>query len=196
MKSDPLSNMSFRVSKPRDKRPSFLRSASSASKNARLRPPQLKKSVTQMDDDIHDFDEKLDDLGLVSSIGQSLHLQDVSQAIAYIQGNMFDDIPAQKSGMNGARIAEVLNFRKNLPPIVTNAHVHALMESPTLVEKEIGQLVSSGYIRRIVVPGRGIGASAIGDALVTVTDWNRKVDASNLGTNLKGKFPARSHDVS
>lgn len=186
--------MSFRVCKSRDKRPSFLRSVSSISKNARLRPPQLKKAVTQIDD-TYEYDDKLDDLGLVSTIGQSLHVQDVSQTISYIQCHIFDDIPAIRSGMNGARIAEILNFRKNLPPIVTNAHIHALIDSPTQVEKDVGQLVSRGYIRRIVVPGRGIGASAISDALVTIADWKGKVDASNLAIDLKGRHINLYQDV-
>ena len=190
-----LAIMSFRISKPREKRPSFLRSSSSLSKNARLAPPQLKKAVSQMDD-MHDCTERLDDLGLVNTLGQALCLQDVSQTISYIQNHMFDEIPLERSGMNGARIAKVLNFRKNLPPIVTNAHVHALMDAPTSVEKEIGQLVGSRYIRRIVIPGRGIGASAISDALVTVADWKQKVDASSLAPDLKSEYTVRCHDVS
>ena len=179
--------MAFKVAKPKDKKPSFLRSSSSsASKPTRNQRQQVKRAVSQIDAD-SDYAEKLDDIGPVQTLGHSLPSQDILQAITYIKNNMFDEIPAQRSGMNGARIAEVLNFRKNLPPIVTNVHVHALIDAPTQVEREIGRLVTEGSIKRVIVPGRGVGASAISDALVVVSDWVERVEASTISSELKGK---------
>ena len=95
--------------------------------------------------------------------------------------------------MNSTRIAEVLNFRKSLPPIVTNAHVHALMQSPTAAEKEIKELTTAGVIRRVVVPGRGVGGSSISDALVIVEDWISLVEHSpHLEAEQKGWSPILS----
>ena len=100
---------------------------------------------------------------------------------------MFDKIP-ERSGMNSTRISEVLNFRKSLPPIVTNAHVHALMKSPTSAEKEIKELTAKGVLRRVVVPGRGVGGSSISDALVVVEEWIDLVQqCSSLAVEQKGQ---------
>jgi hypothetical protein len=79
---------------------------------------------------------------------------------------MFNNIPQQGAGMSSTRIAEVLNFRKALPPIVTVAHVQALLNSPTTVEREIAELVNGGAVRKIVIPGRG----GLGEILILVKD--------------------------
>ena len=176
--------MSYRVTKPKAKKPSFLRSASSPLAKARNKPAQRARVKPEDDDD--ELEDRLEDLGLVETLATNLLLRDVPQAIQHIREQMFDDIP-EKSGMNSTRTAEVLNFRKDLPPIVTNAHVHALINSPTMVEKEIGYLTTSCVLRRIVVPGRGTGASSISDALVAVKDWIISLDACNIAEYLKGR---------
>ena len=176
--------MSFRVSKPRQKKPAFLRSTSSSSRAAQRKPTQQPKAKLKVEDEDEDLDDQLEDLGLVHTLETDLSLRDVPQTISYIKSHMFDEIP-EKSGMNSTRTAEILNYRKSLPPIVTNAHLHALINSPTLVEKEIGQLVSAGIIRRILVPGRGTGASSISDALIIVRDWTESLEQSNVADNLR-----------
>jgi hypothetical protein len=182
--------MSYRVSKSRAKKPSFLRSTSSFASASRRKPSQSKaKAKAKAESDEDDYsDDKLEDLGLVERLTVDQHLRDVLQAVTYINTHMFDDIPNERSGMNSTRIAEVLHFRKNLPFIVTNAHVHALIDSPTKVEKEIGQLVAEGKVRRIVVPGRGAGSSSISDALVKVDDWIAKIEASDLPNELQSTY--------
>lgn len=111
------------------------------------------------------------------------------QALSYIRDSIFDEIP-QRAGMNSTRIAEVLNFRRSLPPLVSVAHVHTLLDAPTRVEKEVMELVSTGRVRRLVVPGRGNDAAGLGDCLVLVEDWERLVRDSNaLDPSLKGIRP-------
>ncbi|KAI9766524.1 MAG: hypothetical protein M1840_006481 [Geoglossum simile] len=96
---------------------------------------------------------------------------------------MFTPLPERAAGMSSTRIAEVLNFRRALPPIVTVAHVHALLNSPTATEKEIVELMREGVVRKIVVPGRGTG---VGEGLVLVKEWERVVmENKELGEEIK-----------
>ena len=177
--------MSFRITKSSNKKPAFLRSASSRSKSSPKRK-RIQRSKTKGDsvEEDDDFEDRLEDLGLVETLETELSLRDVPQTMNYIKSHMFDEIP-EKSGMNSTRTAEVLNFRRSLPPIVTNSHIHALINSPTVVEKEIGQLAHASVIRRIVIPGRGTGASSISDALAIVKDWVDKLEESNVSIDLK-----------
>ena len=178
---------SSRISKPKAKKPSLTRSLSSPFSAFPQRKP-LQRSKTKPEAPTNDdlFEDRLDDLGLVACLATDLSLRDVVQYIKYINSHMFDEIP-ERSGMNSTRISEVLNFRKSLPPIVTNAHVHALMKSPTPAEKEIKELTAKGVLRRVVVPGRGVGGSSISDALVVVDEWIALVQqCSSLTEEQKG----------
>jgi hypothetical protein len=109
----------------------------------------------------YDEDEELDDLGFVVSLASDLNFRDVPQYMEYIRNRMFSDMP-EKAGMNSTRIAEVLNFRKSLPPFVTIAHVDALSTSSTAVEREIAELAKEGIVRRVTIPHRGVGARSGG----------------------------------
>ncbi|KAI5296963.1 hypothetical protein KEM56_005183, partial [Ascosphaera pollenicola] len=92
--------------------------------------------------DVRDLD--LPDLGPSRYLAESAHVRDVLQAIRHIQDTMFAEMPTTRVGMNSVRIADVLNFRRALPPIVSTAHVHMLLDDPTAVEKEILRLVEEG----------------------------------------------------
>jgi len=100
--------------------------------------------------------------------------------------------------MNSVRIAEILNFRKNLPPIVSLAHLYALSSSNTATEREIARLVQAGKMRRLDVFGRGRGGAAIGEGIVLTEDWERIVQDSTLDDDLKAKYLStlRSHTTS
>ncbi|MCJ1384832.1 hypothetical protein MMC17_007950 [Xylographa soralifera] len=182
---------SSRISKPRAKKISLKRAASTPFPKLNQRKPiQRSESKPELvEDDADDlFQDHLDDVGLVACLATDLSLRDVVPAMKYIRSHMFDDIP-ERSGMNSTRTAEVLNFRRLLPPIVTNVHVHALIKSPTLVEREIAELTSAGLLRKIVVPGRGVGGSSISDALVLVEDWEQLVKAAEyLELDLIDKY--------
>lgn len=141
-----------------------------------------------------DNDGPLDDTGVIASLAADLNFRDVPQYMAYIRNRMFSDVPEKGAGMNSTRIAEVLNYRKNLPPIVTIAHIDALGPSSTRTEREIVELAQAGVLRRVTIPQRGTGAAAIGDGLASVLDWQRLVHSHpNLDDDLKGKKRSSTH---
>ena len=189
---DTLMIMPYKVTKSKSRQPASLnRSTSSPFSGFARRKPSQKTASRVEEDDYDEFDEPLEDHGLVNTLVTDLSLRDVVQAIRYTRARMFDDMPAERSGMNSTRTAEVLNFRRNLPPIVTNLHVHALIDPPTAVEREIGQLVAAGVVRRLVIPGRGVGASSVSDGLVLVEDWvasveeNRELEPDAKGVSVR-----------
>ncbi|KAJ5612803.1 hypothetical protein N7510_005997 [Penicillium lagena] len=133
-------------------------------------------------------DDPLPDQGSSQYISTTAPVQNVVQAIQYIRTGMFDDLPA-RAGMNSTRIAEVLNLRRSLPPLASVAHVHTLLDAPTQVEREIVELVQSGRVRRLIVPGRGGDAAGLGDCLVLAEDWEELVQGNAaLGASVKGEY--------
>ncbi|RYP63100.1 hypothetical protein DL771_009442 [Monosporascus sp. 5C6A] len=156
-------------------------------------PARRKSSTTRGkqpaggEDDDDYFDEKLDDVGLVTALATDLNLRDTAQAIHYIRAHMFSPMPQEAAGMNSTRIAEVLNYRKRLPPIVTVSHIQALLSSPSAVEREIAELARSGFLRRIVVAKRG----DIGETLILAADFEQMVRVSpSLDESTKHAFIA------
>ncbi|KAI9800614.1 MAG: hypothetical protein M1833_003272 [Piccolia ochrophora] len=183
---------SSRVSKPKARTSPYKASSSHYAPNRR-KPPSKSKSAGPDDQDEDDdditFDDRLTDVGLVRALATDLSLRDVPQALRYIGNNMFHPIPDRASGLNSTRIAEILNFRRSLPPIVTVAHLHALLNAPTSTEREISQLTRMGVIRKTVVPGRGKGGADIGEGLVLMDDWTRLVkDSPDLEPEHSDKF--------
>ncbi|KAL4888498.1 serine-threonine protein kinase 19-domain-containing protein [Aspergillus ambiguus] len=130
----------------------------------------------------------LPDIGVSHYIPETTTVQNVVQAIEYILDHMFEELPARRAGMNSTHIAETLNLRRSLPPLASVAHVHTLLNAPTKVEKEIMELIHTGQVRRLTVPGRGNDAAGLGDCLVLVKDWERLVRQSGLEPELKDKF--------
>lgn len=186
----PLIRMSFKFSAAHSSRikktPSLKRSTSSPfSSLPRRKPVQRSKSKPEAEDDEDLYGDRLDDKGLVKTLITDLTLRDVAQAIQYIRGRMFAGMP-ERAGMNSTRIAEVLNFRKTLPPVVTVSHVQALLNSPTTVEREIAELMRGGAIRKIVVPGRG----GVGEGLILVRDLEKMVRESQMEEGVKEEFLA------
>ncbi|OJJ81130.1 Stk19 family serine/threonine-protein kinase [Aspergillus glaucus CBS 516.65] len=137
---------------------------------------------------IEDEDFDLPDLGLSQHIPSTTPATTVLEAIHHIRSTMFEDLPATRTGMNSTRIAEVLNFRRSLPPLVSVAHVHTLLDAPTRTEREIMELVTTGRVRRLIVPGRGNDAAGLGDCLVLREEWEGLVRSSSLEEDFKEKF--------
>ncbi|KAI5289720.1 hypothetical protein KEM54_003353 [Ascosphaera aggregata] len=132
---------------------------------------------------------ELPHIGPSRYIAQTTNVKNVLQAIDYIRDTMFADMPTSRVGMNSTRIADILNFRRALPPVVAAAHVHMLLDDPTAVEKQILSLIEGGVIRRIVLPGRGNDAASLGECLVVVDDWKRLVQENTfLDASLKDKY--------
>lgn len=117
--------------------------------------------------------ERLQDVGPITSLPPSDVSQDVLSLIRHARDRIFEDIPERASGMNSVRTAEVLNYRKTLPPIVSLAHVYAMSLSPTQTDREIAGLVQAGTLRRTAIMGRGKGIAPLGEGLVLAEDWAR-----------------------
>ncbi|KAL9575915.1 MAG: hypothetical protein Q9212_007566, partial [Teloschistes hypoglaucus] len=182
---------SSRISKRTSKPPSLRRSATSpfASFNQR-KPVQRSKSKPESShhDDEDLFDERLNDLGLITTLATDHSFSNVVEIIEYAISHMFDPLP-ERGGFNSVRIAEILNFRQSLPKLVTVAHVHAVSKSPTATEKEISNLIKANILRKISIPGRGAGGSTIGEALVLLKDIEEMLRRSEIiSDSLKEKF--------
>ena len=180
---------SSRIPKSSAKRPS----SSPFSAHQRRKPVRRTSSKSAAHEDEADdfFSDRLEDRGLVNTLAADLSLRDVVQTVKYIRGHMFDDLP-EGGGFNSVRTAEVLNFRKSLPPTVTVAHVHAFMYSPTNTEKETAELAKAGVIRKVLVPGRGIGGCSIAEGVILFDDLERLIHSSNLDDKISSKHGALS----
>ena len=180
---------SSRVTKRPSKVPSLQRSASSPFASFSQRKP-IKRSLSKpenADENDDFFEDRLEETGIVRSFADDLSLRDVAQTIQYIRSHVFEPMP-ESGGFNSTKMADILNFRKSLPPTVTVAHVHALTNSPTKTEREIAELTRRGTITRIVIPGRGTGGSSVADGLILLTDIeNLLSQASGLDQSNAGK---------
>lgn len=171
--------------------PLLRRSSSSPFSSAARRKPgstgRRASSKSALEDDSHagssgPDDDRLDDAGVVLSLAaltddEALLLRDAPQFIANIRARTFSSIPERAPGMNSTRIAEVLNFRASLPPLVTLAHVTALSRSPTHTDREVAELTRRHILRRVAIPSRGPGAANLGDGLVLLHEWESLVEA-------------------
>jgi hypothetical protein len=180
---------SSRISKY--KNPSLKGSASSpfASLNQRKCVQRTRSKPETVDEDDNEFlGDRLEDVGVSKSLATDLSLRDVAQIIQYTSSHTFDVVP-ENGGLNSTKIAEILNSRASLPPFVTLSHVHAMTESPTTTEREIAELTKAGIITRIVIPGRGIGGSTVGDGLILLKDIERLTRrATNLESSVAGEW--------
>lgn len=177
---------SSRIVKKRQTKSSQLKHSLSSSLADSRRKPS--KAVHVADNDEDDFfRDQLDEIALVRCLSTDLSLRDVPQTMQHIRMHMFDPVP-ERGGMNSTKIAEILNFRKSLPPTVTMAHVHALIGSPTAVEREIAELTLAGLIRKTVVPRREIGASSISEGIILSKDLKLLLsEVDELDREVKGK---------
>jgi hypothetical protein len=187
--------MSFRVSAAHSSRikkpkpPTFKRNLSNISPYASLprRKPIQRSNIKSggHEEENDAFGDRLDDVGLVKALATDLTLRDVPQAIQYIRDQMFSPMPLKSAGMNSTQIAEVLNFRKSLPPIVSIAHIQALLNSPTAVDREIAEMIKEGIVRKLVVPGRG----RMGEVLILVKDLKVMIKENGaLDEDAKERF--------
>ncbi|KAI6090063.1 serine-threonine protein kinase 19-domain-containing protein [Hypoxylon rubiginosum] len=173
------------VAKKSESTPSPSSSSLAALPRRKPGTQQRKRSKFDEDDDNDLFDDKLDDYGLVRALRADLNLRDTSQAVLYIRSHMFSPIPEQAPGMNSTRIAEVLNYRKRMPPIVTISHIQTLLLSPSAVEREIAELARSGFLRKVVVARRG----DIGETVVLSTDFEQMIkDSTSLDEKTKSSL--------
>lgn len=172
---------SSRITKKRT--PTLKRSSSSPFGTLSRRKP-MQRSKSKPESFAHDSDDVLDqrlDHHSIITTSMPTHppLKGVVQIVQRANSHMFEPMP-ERGGFNSTRIADILNFRKCLPTTATVAHVHALSISPTATEKEIAQLTRANVLRKIVIPGRGIGGSTVGECLVLFTDLESMLDRAEL----------------
>ncbi|KAI9668273.1 MAG: hypothetical protein M1821_001093 [Bathelium mastoideum] len=186
---------SSRVSKSQKKDPlkALQRSSSSSPFAAapRRKPSQgLEKSSSNQTKTPEEPEiEVLDDVGIITSLPTDRPINGIVDLMRYIQKRTFSEVPDRAAGMNSTRIAEVLNFRLNLPPIISVAHIHALSPVSTAAERETDELLKAGTIRKIVISGRGSGAATFGEGLVLTEDWEALVARNDqLRQELKSKY--------
>lgn len=130
-------------------------------------------------DDDDDDEAPLDGTGKILHTVSESSVGDVMEALDYTTRIMFSEIP-ERAGMNSTRIAAVLNFRRSLPPLVTIAHVHALLSAASRTEREIVSLVARGTIRKIQVGGRGNDISGLSDVLISRPAFEELLNSSGL----------------
>ncbi len=180
---------SSRVTKRTLKPPQLTRSASTSFSSYKQRKPvQRSRSNPEKAEQEDFFGDKLDDIGLVVTLATDLSLRDVAQITRFANTQMFDSLP-ERGGFNSTKIAEILTFRRSLPAFATIAHVHALSRSPTVTEREIFELMKANVLRKIVIPGRGTGGSALGEGLVLVKDLEVMLERSDgVDSGIKQRF--------
>lgn len=110
----------------------------------------------------------------------------VLEAISHAQSTMFGEI-ALRAGMNSTQIARTLNFQKGLPPILSIAHIHALVNASTRTERQIAKLLTSGHIRKLSISGRGNDISGLAEFLLLSTDLEEQIRRSSLIACLSGR---------
>lgn len=185
--SAPVSGIKKRKSSAPRARPSPFATHARSKPSARGSQEAGKSLSGDVNDGAIADTEPLPDLGASRYIAETAAVRDVIQAIRHIKDSMFEELPA-RAGMNSTRIAQVLNLRRSLPPLVSVAHIHTLMQAPTQVEREIVDLVRAGRLRRIIVPGRGNDAAGLGDCLILTEDLKELVqNSAGLDQSLKGK---------
>lgn len=128
------------------------------------------------------YEERLDDLGTLRLLAEDVSLRDVVQAMRYIRSRMFTPLP--RTGFHAQRTAELLNYRASLPPLVTAAHLHAVLHSPSQVEREVAELVSRGVLRRLRVERRG----GLGEALIECRELEMIVRRAAAAPETKGRY--------
>lgn len=149
----------------------------------------------------YDPSAPLPDHGLAHTLATDLTLRDIPQAMRYSTTNMFTPMPANPSswGLHSTRVSALLNHRASLPPLTTVAHLHALLRSPTAVEREADELIRGGAVRKIVIWRRDKG-SATGGGVVEFLIESAKLeslvrDSASLREATKDAFVAwlRAH---
>lgn len=147
----------------------------------------------RLEDDLdHDDDQALDPTGKVITVLRIDQAKTVVTAMRYSQQSMFASLP-ERAGMNSVRISEVLNFQKNMPAIVSLAHVHSLLAASSKTEREIATLQSAGDIRKIRVAGRGNDISGISEVLITRHDYQTLLERSSIPPDIVTDFSNLLH---
>jgi len=161
--------------------------AAARTKSIQRTKPLADASFDEADHDDHPGGDRLDPTGKVLSGISVAAVQDVTTAVQYSTRSMFCAIP-ERAGMNSTRIAEVLNFQRNLPRVVSLAHVHALVSASSKTERQIAALQAAGQLRKIKVTGRGNDISGTSEVLITTDDVHALLQRSPVAPDVVSAF--------
>ncbi|KAL9098040.1 MAG: hypothetical protein Q9163_006218 [Psora crenata] len=160
---------------------SLKRSSSSPFAQLNRRKPALERIKSKLEtttDDDGLLQSRLEDAGTLKSLRTDWSGETVPELMENVQARMFDPIP-EGGGFNSQTIAQILNYRRSLPPTVSVAHIHGLTESPTATEREISGLSTAGIVKKFFIPNRGTGGSVIGEGLALTKDIEKLVRGSD-----------------
>ncbi|KAK6340816.1 hypothetical protein TWF696_009134 [Orbilia brochopaga] len=117
--------------------------------------------------------------------------QDVPAAIAFVLARRFTPLPETLVGLGLSRdaLADILSFRRALPPVVPLSHLHALLPSRTDTERAIAALTADGTLRRVQLRG-GTSTASTMDAVMLTDDFLKAVARSSLDDETKEAFLA------
>lgn len=183
---------SSRVTKPRkgpiNKRPTSLPFLSTTRakglRQARFAASELRNGGEEVEEE-EDYD--LVCSGAVVSVIDTARVGNILSAVDHARATMFEALP-ERAGMNSVRISEVLNFQKNLPPLVSLAHVHALRTASSKTERELQTLLSKNKLRRIKLVGRGNEVSGLGELLISIESYEALLCKSGLDEVVVSSF--------
>ncbi|EXJ96318.1 hypothetical protein A1O1_01444 [Capronia coronata CBS 617.96] len=188
---------SSRITKPAQRSVSSARRHSSspfANAPRTKASSQRSKSVSDAFNKLEDVDEEDDEAeerlvpsGKILTTISVDSAQDVLSAVQHTRMSMFAAIP-DRAGMNSVRISEVLNFQRNMPSVVTLAHVHALIAASSKTERQIAALQSAGKLRKIKVTGRGNDISGTGEVLILMNDLQTLLERSHVAPDVVTDF--------
>ena len=176
----------------RIKKPATLKRSSTASFTTLARtksgqPASLKSFASQGDLDAPGDEDRLDATGKTIPSTTISPVKGVAAAIEHSINGMFCALP-ERAGMNSTRIAEVLNFRKALPSVVSLPHVHALIIASTRTERDIAYLVAEGKLRKVKITGRGNDISGLGELLISMKVYSNLLKESSLSAATVGEL--------
>lgn len=150
---------------------------------------QRAHSIARALDDDEDADSALAGPGKIVKAIEAAGVRGALSAVSYSRSSMFEGLP-ERAGMNSVRIAEVLNFQRNLPPVSTLAHVHALLSASSKTEREIQHQLADNKIRRLKLVGRGNDVSGLNELLISTEDYEKCLRRSSVADEVISSFLA------
>lgn len=183
------STQTSRVAKAR--KPASLQRSSSLpfASSKRTKTLQRAKTIAEALDDDDGDDPALAGPGKIITVLEVTTVRDILSAMTHTRSSMFDELP-ERAGMNSVGIAEVLNFQKNLPAVVTLAHIHALRPASSKTERDIEQQLSSNQVRRLKLVGRGNDISGLSELLISTDEYEKSMNRSGLPEEVIAAFSA------
>lgn len=151
---------------------------------------QRAKTIAEaLDNDEEEDDPDLAGPGKTVNVIQITDVRDILSAIKHTRSTMFDAVP-ERAGMNSVRTAEVLNLQRNLPAVVTLAHIHALRSASSRTERDIEQQLLNNKVRRLKLVGRGNDISGLNELLIPTEEYEKSLRKSGVPEDVVSSFLA------